>query len=115
MASGIRRRTRSERVAALELPPGFLERMWDYLQRGDVLVRLALCTVSALVLWMITGGWAPPLAYRTGYTPLRNIMARVHFDKPEPSAPRKPASEPSAKSVRSMSRTKSRWFSCVPG
>ena len=84
MASGIRRRTRSERVAALELPPGFLERTWDYLQRGDVLVRMGLCAVCALVLWMITGGWAPPLSYRTGYTPLRNIVARVHFEKPEP-------------------------------
>jgi putative nucleotidyltransferase with HDIG domain len=84
MASGIRRRTRSERVAALELPPGFLERTWDYLQRGDVLLRIGLCAVCALVLWMITGGWAPPLSYRTGYTPLRNIVARVHFEKPEP-------------------------------
>ena len=84
MASGTRRRTRSERVAALELPPGFLERTWDYLQRGDVLVRLGLCALCALVLWLITGGWAPPLSYRTGYTPLRNIVARVHFEKPEP-------------------------------
>ncbi len=37
MASGSQKRTRSERVAALELPPGLLERTWDYLQRGDVL------------------------------------------------------------------------------
>jgi cyclic-di-AMP phosphodiesterase PgpH len=84
MANGSRRRTRSERVAALELPPGFLERTWDYLQRGDVLIRLGLCAICALVLWLITGGWAPPFSYRTGYTPLRNIVARVPFKKPEP-------------------------------
>ena len=35
-----------ERVAALELPPGLLERTWDYLQRGDVLVRLGLCLLT---------------------------------------------------------------------
>ena len=40
--------------------------------------------LCALALWLITGGWAPPFAYRTGYTPLRNIVARVPFKKPEP-------------------------------
>ncbi len=37
-----------------------------------------------MVLWLITGGWGPPFAYRTGYTPLRNIVARVPFKKLEP-------------------------------
>ena len=37
MATGIQKRNRSERVAALELPPGLVERTFECLQRGDVL------------------------------------------------------------------------------
>ena len=40
-----------------------LERTWEYLQRGDVLVRLALLRADGRwLLWLITGGWAPPLS-----------------------------------------------------
>ena len=39
MASGGQKRTRSERVAALELPPGQWERAWVGLRRRDVLGR----------------------------------------------------------------------------
>ncbi len=84
MSNSIRKRTRSERVAALDLPPGLLERTWEYLQRADVIVRLVLLVLTALVLWLITGGWAPPLSYRTDFTPLRNIVARVSFKMPDP-------------------------------
>ncbi len=84
MSTSVRRRTRSERVAALDLPPGLVERTWEYLQRADVLVRLVLLVLTALALWVITGGWAPPLAYRSDFTPLRNIVARVPFKKPDP-------------------------------
>ena len=41
MASGGQRRTRSERVAALEMPPGPWERAWISLRRRDVLGRMA--------------------------------------------------------------------------
>ena len=88
MANGIQRRTRSERVAALELPPGLLERTYEYLQRGDVLLRLALCGLTAVMLWIVTGGWDPPLPYRTGYTPPRGIVAKVPFHKFDPEATR---------------------------
>ena len=86
MSNAVRKRTRSERVAALDLPPGLVERTWEYLQRADVLVRLGLLVLTALALWLITGGWAPPLSYRTDYTPLRNIVARVAFKKPDPQS-----------------------------
>ena len=47
MASGGQRRTRSERVAALELPPGPWERAWISLRRRDVLGRMALALLAA--------------------------------------------------------------------
>jgi len=79
MANHIQRRTRSERVASIELPPGLLERTWEYLHRGDVLLRLTLCLLTAIALWAITGAWAPPFSFRKDYTPRRDIVARAPF------------------------------------
>ncbi len=70
-----------ERVAALELAPGLVERTWEYLQRGDVLVRLALCVATVVGLWMVTAAWSIPLGYRRNYTPVRDIVANVKFKK----------------------------------
>jgi len=86
MASGSQKRTRSERVAALELPPGLVERTIDSLQRGDVLGRLGLCVVTAALLWCVTGGWSPPLGYRAGFVPLRDVTARAAFTRKDPQA-----------------------------
>jgi putative nucleotidyltransferase with HDIG domain len=86
MATGLQKRTRSERVAALELPPGLFERILEYLQRGDVLGRLGLCLLTAVMLWCVTGGWAPALGFRTGFTPLRDITARIAFTRKDPQA-----------------------------
>jgi cyclic-di-AMP phosphodiesterase PgpH len=59
--NGSQKRTRLERVAALELPPGLLERTWEYLQRGDVLVRLGLCVLTVIALWLVTTAWSIPM------------------------------------------------------
>ncbi len=79
MQNGIQKRTRSQRVAALELPPGMFDRFVDSMQRAEVLWRIAMCIVAALVMWCILGGWAPPFPYRLGYTPTRDIDAKVTF------------------------------------
>lgn len=81
MQNGQQKRTRSQRVAALELPPGMVDRFVDSLQRAEVLWRIALCIVAALVMWCILGGWAPPFPYRLGYTPSRDIDAKVSFQR----------------------------------
>ncbi|MFV2070505.1 MAG: hypothetical protein ACC645_26355, partial [Pirellulales bacterium] len=86
MASEPRKRTRSERVAALELPPGLTRRLLSELQRGAVLLRLALCLVTAIVLGAITAAWAPPFPYRSGFVPARDIVARIDFDRDDPTA-----------------------------
>src|SRR6185295_9828125 len=99
MANGSQKRTRSERVAALELPPGLVERTWEYLRRRDVVLRLALCVLTAGILWGITGSWAPPLGYRTGYVPPRPIVAKIKFQKPDPDAT-KEAREAAKRSIR---------------
>ena len=79
-------RTRSERVAALELPPGQWERVWATFCRRDSLARIGLVFLAAVAMCVVIEGWDPPFAYRTGYTPSRNIVARVPFTNPNPEA-----------------------------
>lgn len=86
MSSGNQKKTRSERVAALELPPNFADRFLGSLQRGDVWLRIGLCLAAATFLWVVTRAWEPPFAFRSGYVPARDVMARVEFKKFDPDA-----------------------------
>lgn len=68
----------------MELPPGLVERTWEYLKRGDVLARLGLCVLTVLGLWIVTSAWTIPLGYHRNYTPPRDIVANVSFEKAAP-------------------------------
>jgi cyclic-di-AMP phosphodiesterase PgpH len=81
MSTGSKKRTRSERVASVELPPGLLGSLRLHLRRGHVLVRLAICAVAAIALWAITQGWQPPQPFHLGDIPQRDIAARTNFEK----------------------------------
>jgi hypothetical protein len=80
MATGVQRRTRWERVAALELPPSRWEQAWAGLRRGDVLLRIGLCVAAAVVLCVVIRGWYPPFTYRAGQVLLRDVVARAPFE-----------------------------------
>ena len=86
MAIGGQKRTRSERVAALELPPGQWERAWIGLRRRDVLGRAALALIAAAAVCVIIRAWDPPFVWRSGIMPLRYITARVPFKQEDPAA-----------------------------
>jgi putative nucleotidyltransferase with HDIG domain len=58
-----------------------MDRVVEAFQRAEVLWRVGLCVLAALVLWAIVGGWKPPFAYWRDYTPSRNIIARVKFER----------------------------------
>ena len=79
MSTGLQKRTRQQRVAAVELPPGMWKSLWANMQRGSVLLRLALCTAAALFLWAFTQSWDPPFNRRIGDVPTRNLIAKVDF------------------------------------
>ena len=79
MASGGQRRKRSQRVAALELPPGAWDRAWLALRQGGVLRRIGLSVLTSLVLCAVLRGWNPPFTYRSGWAPLLDVVARVPF------------------------------------
>ncbi|MDY0169024.1 MAG: HDIG domain-containing protein [Thermoguttaceae bacterium] len=83
MATGGQRRTRAERIAALGIAPGQWERAWASLRQRDVLARIGVAAMAAALLSLIIQGWNPPLPYRTGDTPPRNIVARVSFTRPD--------------------------------
>jgi putative nucleotidyltransferase with HDIG domain len=88
MSSGGQKRTRSERVAALEIRPSKWERAWTNLRRRDVLVRLGLCLATALALCLAIHGWNPPFAFHSGQTINRDVTARVGFTMVNPDETR---------------------------
>ncbi len=75
MSSGSPKRTR----ANLKVPKSPLLHKLDPLQERDSIVRIALCALAALLLWTFTAGWKPAFSFREGYTPQRNLCARVEF------------------------------------
>ena len=83
MSNGNQKRTRQQRVATVELPPGVWGKFVGQLRRGSILLRLALCALVALFLWAFTQGWDPPFTYRQGEIPQRDIVARIDFEQPD--------------------------------
>ncbi len=79
MPFGMRKSKRFERIAALGLPPGQWERAWESLRRRDVLGRVGLAFLAAVVTCLVIHGWQRPFPYRAGYTPPRDIVALVPF------------------------------------
>ncbi|MFM7071560.1 MAG: hypothetical protein ACKO38_07190, partial [Planctomycetota bacterium] len=79
MASGSPIRTRSDRVASFSPRSAPWHRGWQTFASRDRLQRLALASAGLAVIWLVTRGWEPPFAYRTGFVPTRAIVARVPF------------------------------------
>jgi putative nucleotidyltransferase with HDIG domain len=79
MATGASKRYRSTRVGGFSLPPGRFSRALQALRSREVIIRLVLCFVAALVMWGTTRAWAPSFSYRTGYVPPRDIYVRTDF------------------------------------
>jgi putative nucleotidyltransferase with HDIG domain len=59
------------------------------LRRNDVLLRVGMCLMAAVCLWAATAPWEPPVTYRLGDIPQRDVIARVPFAVEE--QPRDPA------------------------
>jgi cyclic-di-AMP phosphodiesterase PgpH len=74
------KRTRSDRVASIQLGPNILAGWLSELVTGRVLLRLAMALVAALAILFITTGWKPAFEFREGDVPTRSIVARVPFD-----------------------------------
>jgi len=88
MVSGGQKRSRFERVSAMEFAPGQWERAWANLRRRDLLGMIALALIAAVAMCLVIKGWDPPFAYRSGYTPSRDIVTRVTFKQYDHDATR---------------------------
>ncbi len=88
MTMGGKTRKRSERVAALELPPNRWERAWTLLRQSDVLARIGFALAAALLLCTLIRGWQEPFPFRLGTVPSRDVVARVPFAMEDPEQTR---------------------------
>jgi putative nucleotidyltransferase with HDIG domain len=88
MSQAIQKRTRQQRVASVELPPGVWKSFWTNLQRGRVLLRVAMCAAAGAALCVLTRSWDAPYRMRLGETPQRNLIARVDFEQVDLEATR---------------------------
>ncbi|MCS7305369.1 MAG: HDIG domain-containing protein [Thermoguttaceae bacterium] len=82
MSSSGSKRTRLERVAALELPPSHWRRMLEVVGHRQIWSRLLLAFGLAVLLCVVVRGWAPPFEFRVGEAPSRTVVARVSFEDP---------------------------------
>ncbi len=80
MASSTTKRTRSERVASLQLEPSSLNRWLRQLLTGRSFLQISLALIAAVLMTVIMQGWHPSFAYREGQVPQRDVVARVAFD-----------------------------------
>lgn len=51
----------------------------EWLKRSDLWIRIEICALIAITLWIITGSWAPQFPYRTRMAPQRDLYARSDF------------------------------------
>lgn len=86
MANIPQKRTRQQRVAVVELPPGVWGNLWEQLQRGSVILRLALCAITAILMLVLTRGWDPPFRFRLNEVPDRNVVAGMDFEQLDEAA-----------------------------
>ncbi len=80
MAPSTTKRTRSERVASIQLEPSSLHRWLRQFMTSQNLLQVALALVAAALIVIILQGWRPAFAYREGQIPPRDLVARVAFD-----------------------------------
>jgi putative nucleotidyltransferase with HDIG domain len=54
--------------------------IFTLLRKRDFWIRVSFCLAAVTLMWLMTAGWNPPFVYRVGYTPAREICARVPFE-----------------------------------
>jgi putative nucleotidyltransferase with HDIG domain len=86
MSNGAKRRSRLDRVSALEMPPGRFLWLLRQLRRREVVWRIAFAVVAAVAMWAVNAAWYPPFRYHLGDVPNRDLLASVMFKEPNPAA-----------------------------
>ncbi len=85
MLSGNNYGRRSGRASQLQLPPGQWAKLRHLLSDSDVVSRMVICFVAAILMWGLSSGWREPFTYRLRQVPKRNLVARVDFERKDPA------------------------------
>lgn len=80
VASSNTKRTRSERVASLQLEPSAISRWLRQVFTGATALHFAMAIVTAALVIITLQGWRPAFPFREGQVPQRNVVARVEFE-----------------------------------
>jgi putative nucleotidyltransferase with HDIG domain len=88
MSSAAPKRTRSERVQSLHLPPGKFKLLSEQFRHSEIWIRVGLAALAAGLMLLFCKSWEPPFPYRTGYIPARDMIAKVTFQVPDESKTR---------------------------
>ena len=78
-ASGVRHRTRAERVAAHFTYNGFVQHVFDGLRNTEIRKHVALVILTTLAMCVATQAWTPPFPFAEYDVPDRDIVCRVAF------------------------------------
>ena len=89
MSTGSKKKRRIDRVTSVELPPGVLGTLVGHLRRGHVLVRLAMCAITALLLWGDHARLGAALPYHLGDVPRRDVWPARNSSAEDPEATRR--------------------------
>lgn len=74
-------RTRSQRVASVELPRGRFSNLFAALRQGAVLLRLGIALSAIVAVLAMTQAWDPPRDFYLEQTPSRDIVAATEFQQ----------------------------------
>ncbi|TWT65912.1 hypothetical protein Pla123a_48230 [Posidoniimonas polymericola] len=80
-------------MASVELPRGRFAMLAANLRKGRVLLRIALCMITALAMLAMTRGWDPPRDFRPDRIPERAVTVRTPFEEIDPVATEKARDE----------------------
>lgn len=83
MSSAAPKRTRTERVQSLSLPPGRFQQLGLLFRSSAIWVRVGLAAAAAVLVLVICQAWKPTFAYRSGDVPPRDMIARTTFQVPD--------------------------------
>ncbi len=83
MATPTTKRTRSERVASIQIGTDKFSQIWRRLTSSDVLIRLSCVLLGIIAIVVAFQSWNPPFSYREGFVPPRAIIARSSFEVPD--------------------------------
>lgn len=52
----------------------------EFFSRRDIWMKILVCSIATLTLWVFTLGWAPAFPYRMREAPLRDMYSRTNFE-----------------------------------